>query len=143
MHSRLKSCATSSARGCSGTLHCTVKTATVCQSSKDAATTVIDRRSLLLGTSTAALITTGKAVAATNTKVQNAGDWSSPGLAAPEDDALPKFFTTASGVKVQELSGGNGEAVKPGDAVLIDFVLRRNNGYFIYGELDSLAIKSP
>lgn len=28
------------------------------------------------------------------------GDWSSPGLAVPEDPAAPRFFKTASGVKV-------------------------------------------
>lgn len=65
---------------------------------------------------------------------QSAGDWSSPGLAAPEDDGLPKFFKTSSGVKVQVLSPGAGPAAQKGDAVLIDYVLRRANGYFIYGE---------
>lgn len=51
------------------------------------------------------------------------------------DDGLPKFFKTANGVRVQELLVGSGQQVQPGDAVLVDFVLRRANGYFIYGEL--------
>jgi hypothetical protein len=50
------------------------------------------------------------------------------------DDALPKFFKTSNGVRVQELRVGQGPQAQQGDAVLIDFVLRRANGYFIYGE---------
>jgi hypothetical protein len=50
------------------------------------------------------------------------------------DDALPKFFKTANGVRVQELRVGQGPQAQQGDGVLIDFVLRRANGYFIYGE---------
>jgi FKBP-type peptidyl-prolyl cis-trans isomerase len=79
------------------------------------------------------------AAAAAATKATS-GDWSSPGLAAAEDENLPKFFKTASGVKVQELAPGNGEVAKAGDAVLIDYVLRRNNGYFIYCECNSTLI---
>lgn len=56
------------------------------------------------------------------------GDWSTPGLAAPEDDAAPKFFKTASGVGVQQLSEGNGAEAKRGDKVLVDYVVRRSNG---------------
>ena len=63
-----------------------------------------------------------------------AGDWSSPGLATPEDEGEPKFFKTASGVKVQQLTAGSGPEAKPGDAVLLDYVLRRANGYFIYSK---------
>lgn len=62
----------------------------------------------------------------------NPGQWSSPGLDAPEDPAIPKFFKTESGVKVQELAVGSGDvAAAPGDTVLFDYVLRRSNGYFI------------
>lgn len=53
------------------------------------------------------------------------------------DDALPKFFKTANGVRVQELIVGNGPQAQQGDAVLIDYVLRRANGYFIYGECEA------
>lgn len=51
-----------------------------------------------------------------------AGDWSSPGLAAPEDEAAPKFYKTAGGVKVQELTVGSGPAAQMGDTVLFDYV---------------------
>lgn len=66
------------------------------------------------------------------------GDWSSPGLATPEDEYAPKFFKTASGVKVQELAPGSGPTAQTGDFVLFDYVLRRANGYFIYGALQWL-----
>jgi hypothetical protein len=66
------------------------------------------------------------------------GDWSSPGLATPEDEHAPKFFKTASGVKVQELAPGSGPTAQTGDFVLFDYVLRRANGYFIYGALQWL-----
>ncbi len=51
--------------------------------------------------------------------------------------ACMQFFKTPSGVKVQELGGGNPAAgasvAASGDLVLIDYILRRSNGYFIYG----------
>lgn len=55
------------------------------------------------------------------------------------DDALPKFFKTSNGVRVQELLIGKGPQVQKGDAVLIDYVLRRANGYFIYGKCSQRA----
>lgn len=61
----------------------------------------------------------------------SAGDWSTPGLAQP-DDVQEKFFKLENGTKVQQLVGGSGTAAGAGDRVLIDYVLRRNNGYFIY-----------
>ena len=60
-----------------------------------------------------------------------AGDWSTPGLAQP-DDMQERFFKLDNGTKVQQLVGGSGTAAGEGDRVLIDYVLRRNNGYFIY-----------
>lgn len=60
--------------------------------------------------------------------------WPIPYCTDTADDALPKFFKTANGVRVQELRVGQGPQAQQGDAVLIDFVLRRANGYFIYGE---------
>ena len=71
----------------------------------------------------------------------SAGDWSTPGLAAPVDDAAPKFFKTPSGVKVQELAIGNGAEVHKGDRVLVDYVLRRSNGYFIYGTIEGVSFQ--
>jgi FKBP-type peptidyl-prolyl cis-trans isomerase len=70
-----------------------------------------------------------------------AGDWSSPGLASPEDETAPKFFRTESGVKVQELMEGSGPKTHSGDRVLIDFVLRRSNGYFIYGTVEGVGFQ--
>lgn len=58
----------------------------------------------------------------------SAGDWSSPGLAAPVDPDAPRFFTTPSGVRVQELAIGKGTNVTPTSRVLVDYVLRRANG---------------
>lgn len=70
-----------------------------------------------------------------------AGDWTAPGLAAPEDKSLPKFFKTANGVRVQELVVGSGPEVRKGDAVLVDYVLRRANGYFIYGTIEGVSFQ--
>lgn len=113
---------------------------------------------------------------------QDAGDGSTPGLAAPENDApkyvppLPRarlpvrtlctricsrslfreqhvlaactgymqacesskaagrrFSKLANGVKIQQLTEGSGPQAQAGDRVVFDYVLRRSNGYFIYG----------
>lgn len=71
----------------------------------------------------------------------NSSDWSSPGLAAPEDEAAPKFFKTQSGVAVQELLEGSGLEAELGNQVLVDFVLRRSNGYFIYGTVEGASFQ--
>ena len=73
---------------------------------------------------------------------KQSGDWSSPGLNAPLDPSIPQFFKTASGVKVQELLiGENGEEAQEGDLVLLDFVLRRSNGYFIYSTIEGVSFQ--
>ncbi|EIE24660.1 FKBP-like protein, partial [Coccomyxa subellipsoidea C-169] len=70
------------------------------------------------------------------------GDWSSPGLAAPVDDESPRFFKTPDGVKIQELALGRGDqAAKPGDLVVLDYVLRRANGYFIYATVEGVSFQ--
>lgn len=69
------------------------------------------------------------------------GDWSSPGLSAPVDPSQPKFFKTDSGVRVQVLAEGSGPAASTGDTVLVDYVLRRSNGYFIYGTVDGVSFQ--
>ncbi|GAB4818133.1 hypothetical protein N2152v2_005179 [Parachlorella kessleri] len=51
------------------------------------------------------------------------------------------FFKTASGVRVQVLAEGSGAQVQPGDSVLIDYVLRRSNGYFIYGTVEGVSFQ--
>lgn len=71
-----------------------------------------------------------------------AGDWSSPGLQGPEEDAdALKFFKTERGATVQELVEGAGPAAAPGDSVLVDYVLRRANGYFIYGTVEGVSFQ--
>ncbi|GAX81887.1 hypothetical protein CEUSTIGMA_g9315.t1 [Chlamydomonas eustigma] len=70
------------------------------------------------------------------------GEWSSPGLAVPEDPNAPKFVRTVSGVKIQELSQGSGSLfAEPGDLVLFDYILRRSNGYFIYGTVEGVSFQ--
>lgn len=39
-----------------------------------------------------------------------------------------RFLGDLGGVKVQELSAGSGPAAETGDTVVVDYVLRRNNG---------------
>jgi len=46
-----------------------------------------------------------------------------------------RFIKTEGGVKIQEIASGSGDAVRNGDRVEIDYVLRRSNGYFIYSFL--------
>jgi hypothetical protein len=52
-----------------------------------------------------------------------------------------RFFKTADGVKVQELAQGSGEPAKAGDRILVDYVLRRANGYFIYGTVEGVSFQ--
>lgn len=100
----------------------------------------ISRRTLL-GVLVAATATFTEHPAAAKTAVSNAGDWSSPGLAAPVDELAPKFFKTASGVKIQEIALGSGPEAGAGDQVLFDYVLRRSNGYFIYGTVEGVSFQ--
>lgn len=69
------------------------------------------------------------------------GDWTTPGLAVPEDPSRPKFYRTASGVKVQRLAdGSSGSPVaKEGDVVLFDYTLRRSNGFFVYSTVEGVS----
>lgn len=68
------------------------------------------------------------------------GDWSSPGLNAPE--SRPKFMSTSSGVKFEIIeSGKGGTTAKVGSDVLFDYVLRRSNGYFIYGTIEGVSFQ--
>jgi FKBP-type peptidyl-prolyl cis-trans isomerase len=65
-----------------------------------------------------------------------AADW-----ATADDDGAPKFFKTPNGVPYQQLSEGNGREAHRGDKVLVDFVLRRSNGYFIYGTVEGVSFQ--
>ena len=42
----------------------------------------------------------------------------------PESDLCCRFFKTPDGVKIQELALGAGREAKPGDRVVVDYVLR-------------------
>ncbi len=80
----------------------------------------------------AASSASAEAATTTNSTSRPPGEWTSPGLSVPEDPSMPKFFKTENGIKIQELSPGTGStAAKAGDLVLVDYVLRRANGYFI------------
>lgn len=68
------------------------------------------------------------------------GDWATPGLAAPEDEFAPKFFKK-NGVAIQELVPGAGLEARRGDRVLVDYVLRRSNGYFIYATIEGVSFQ--
>lgn len=54
--------------------------------------------------------------------------------AEPEAPPSYPYFlpTTRTGVKIEVLADGTGPEAQPGDRVLLDFVLRRSNGYFVY-----------
>jgi len=85
--------------------------------------------------------------AARSKNAGSGGDWSSPGLASrPEDDAgsSAAFSVAADGTRVQELAVGDaakGRAAQSGDRLLIDYVLRRANGYFIYSTVEGVSFQ--
>lgn len=66
----------------------------------------------------------------------DAGDWSSPGLAA--EDPLPdvKYVKTGDGLVYEQVNQGAGEPAKAGDVAVFHWIIRRANGYFIYGSID-------
>jgi hypothetical protein len=73
---------------------------------------------------------------------REAGDWSTPGLGSTDDTGAPEFVKTASGALIQDLVRGTGEREAcPGDVVLMDYVLRRANGYFIYSTVEGLSFQ--
>ncbi|CAG9462925.1 unnamed protein product [Pedinophyceae sp. YPF-701] len=113
-------------------------------------TTQVSRRSQLLGSTAApaALVLAGLALTPSAPAVaapraaQSAGDWSTPGLAAKNPEGQPEFFKLDNGVKVQELSIGSG-SVEAGQTsvVLVDYVIRRSNGYFIYSTIEGVSFQ--
>lgn len=52
-----------------------------------------------------------------------------------------RFAASPSGVKVQQLSLGKGPTASLGDSVVIDYVLRRANGYFIYSTVEGVSFQ--
>lgn len=65
---------------------------------------------------------------------ESAGDWSSPGLASSGPPA--RYVKTPSGLVYESVNEGSGEAAKPGEIAVFEYVMRRANGYFIYGTID-------
>lgn len=55
----------------------------------------------------------------------------------------PTFSVAADGTRVQELAAGDsgGRAARSGDRLLIDYVLRRANGYFIYSTVEGVSFQ--
>eukprot|EP00887_Chlorella_sp_A99_P007910 scaffold12.g7910.t1 len=51
------------------------------------------------------------------------------------------FVRTPDGVKVQVVAEGSGPAAAPGDRLLLDYVLRRDNGYFIYSTVEGVSFQ--
>lgn len=88
-----------------------------------------------------ATLTLGTAATPPAALAKTPGDWSTPGLASSNDEVGPKFFKTPNGVAIQLLAEGTGADVNKGDKVLLDYVLRRSNGYFIYGTLEGVSFQ--
>jgi len=65
---------------------------------------------------------------------EDAGDWSSPGLRSTGDAA--KYVKTPSGLVYEDVNQGEGEPATSGDIAVFEYVMRRANGYFIYGTID-------
>jgi FKBP-type peptidyl-prolyl cis-trans isomerase len=73
---------------------------------------------------------------------RDSGDWSTPGLAETEDTSAPPFKKLPSGVVVQNLIEGTGvRGAAAGDTLLVDYVLRRANGYFIYSTMEGISFQ--
>ena len=55
---------------------------------------------------------------------------------------LCRFLADLPGVKVQELAQGTGSAgAANGDIVVLNYVLRRANGYFIYSTVEGISFQ--
>ena len=65
---------------------------------------------------------------------EDAGDWSSPGLRSAGDAA--EYVKTPSGLVYEDVNRGEGEPAASGDIAVFEYVMRRANGYFIYGTID-------
>ena len=58
----------------------------------------------------------------------------SPGLASSGPAA--KYVKTPSGLVYEDVNEGIGEPARAGDVAVFEYVMRRANGYFIYGTVD-------
>lgn len=52
-----------------------------------------------------------------------------------------RFFKSPQGVKIQELSTGQGQVAEDGDQIELQYVLRRTNGYFIYSTVEGVSFQ--
>lgn len=59
----------------------------------------------------------------------------------PIPEGTPKFVKLDSGIRYQELTEGSGTAATSKSLVLIDYVLRRSNGYFIYSTVEGVSFQ--
>eukprot|EP00890_Picochlorum_soloecismus_P004444 jgi/Picsp_1/4/NSC_00004-R1_fkbp-type peptidyl-prolyl cis-trans isomerase len=86
-------------------------------------------------------LSSGHPASARGTEATQAGDWSMP--ASNADLNAPKFVRTSGGTLIQEISPGD-DSERPvirGDTVLVDYVLRRANGYFIYSTVEAVSFQ--
>jgi hypothetical protein len=89
-------------------------------------------RRAALGTCVAAALT---ALSPPSFAAGAAGDWSSPGLGVVPDKEA-EYLRSPLGVVYEQINDGVGEPAKPGDVAVFHWILRRANGYFIYGSID-------
>ena len=89
-------------------------------------------RRAALGTCVAAALT---ALSPPSFAAGAAGDWSSPGLGVVPDREA-EYLRTPLGVVYEQINDGVGEPAEPGDVAVFHWILRRANGYFIYGSID-------
>lgn len=68
-------------------------------------------------------------------RAADASDWSSPGLGVVPDQPA-NYQRTPLGVVYEQINDGVGEPAKAGDVAVFQWILRRANGYFIYGTID-------
>lgn len=70
-----------------------------------------------------------------------AGPPAAPGTLAADTIASPSSSTPGAPLQVQELLPGSGPTAGANDSVLVDYVLRRSNGYFIYGTVEGVSFQ--
>jgi hypothetical protein len=68
-------------------------------------------------------------------RAADAGDWSSPGLGVIPDRPA-NYVKSPLGVTYEQINEGVGDPARPGDVAVFHWILRRANGYFIYGSVD-------
>ena len=77
----------------------------------------------------------GSDAGATRRRAADAGDWSSPGLGVIPDRPA-NYVKSPLGVTYEQINEGVGDPARPGDVAVFHWILRRANGYFIYGSVD-------